>query len=331
MKKLSIALITLLVTSSAWAYQIAIPLTDRSKSSVQRGFQRGAETLLLRLTANDQAAQSLTANSKQVRNWVDEYATTQNPGDPEHPWQLQATYSDRGIQQLLRNNHLPHWKKPPAPLNLVIKTTEDTPLTDDDPRWQSLRDAAQARGYSFTRLEQTPEQLPSNLLIAVLADQTINWSWYHDGQWRQWQQPLNEQWVNLAADSIGQTLLESQPQQVTSDLTPVHLVINGVQDFRDYTDVIQRLRKLHGIRSLTDDGIHGNQLSLTLITNGSVSDIKQALDTIQQLREQLGDSTGSDTDLSYSWRNQPTPTPDLQYQDSNDIVSAVDTSLTQDN
>lgn len=315
--------LALLTAQSASAYQVVIPLADRTKTSIQQGFQRGAEQLLLRLTANTTASHTLTADPSQVRKWVDAYATEQNTSNPDNPWELQVTYSTHSIQQLLTKNHLPHWKNESEPISLVLKTTDNQPLPADDPRWIMLRDAALARGYQFNRLEQTPESLPNNLLVAVIADNEINWSWYHDQQWHQWQQPLHEQWSEQTADSIGQTLLQAQPKQSTTDLTPVHLVIHGVRDFKDYAEVLQALHKLPGMRNLTDDGIHDNQLSLTLITDKSVSDIKQALDRIEHLRAKTS-KAGSDTDLSYAWHDTATASTDLQKKPV--TLSAIDES-----
>lgn len=313
MKKIALLLCatSLLASFQAMAYQVTIPVQNRNKSTLQQGFQAGAQKLILSLTASDQALATLANDIKQARNWVDEYTTTSNPGNEEQPWLLQASYSDRSISQLLRRHNLRSWKKAPAPTQVLLKTTNDTTLQDDDPRWQALRTAALVRGFTFQRIDQVPDKLTNNLLIAVIPakddpEAAINWSWYHQQQWQQWQQPTGEQWANKAADSIGQQLIQAQPQQEISSLTPIHLQISGLRDFSDYAQAIQALRRLHNIQSMTDDGLQGDQLSLTLITHASIPDIKQALDNIRELHPRLNLPGVSDTDLNYAW-GEPSP------------------------
>lgn len=315
---------TLFITEATWAYPVSVPLSNHNKANLEEGFRQGAEKLLLQLTSNESAAHSLTTNAEAVRSWVDAYSITPNPGNTDQPWQLDITYSNESIQGLLKTNHLPSWKKPQAPLDLVLKSKTDESLLDDDPRWQMLRNAAEARGYEFNLIIDPPQKLPADFLIAVVSNEQVNWSWYHNGQWQQWEQPLtNDRWASEATDTIGQALLKAQPQQSDRDLTPVHLAIRGIEDFHDYTQAIEVLRHLPDIRSMTDDGVHGTELSLTIITMRSVSDMKQALDRIPQLRK-TSPANDSHIDLNYTWISSPPETADLQYQAAADTVLTVD-------
>ena len=300
-----LVIVTFLTTYSAIAYQVKIPLENRSNEALQAGFQQGAQKLILHLTANSQAIKTLATDLQEASNWVDEYTTEKNSDNPDYPWLLKTTYSKHAIEQVLRKNHLPSWKTTPTPVYLLLKTTNNEPLPNDEPRWQALHQAASARGYHFNRLEKAPSEGSSDFLIAVVSNNTIDWSWYRDKQWRQWQQPADEQWPTQAADSIGQTLVQAQQQAY--ELTPIHLQINNVCNLSDYNDVIQALKKIRGIQNLSDDGIQGNRLSLTLISNHSISDIKQALDHTQELsQEQLDERNSSDADLTYVWKKTST-------------------------
>lgn len=313
------ALACLLPCLSTVAYHVTIPLSDRNQSTLQHGFTAGAKKLILSLTANQKAPDSLGSDIAHARNWVDQYSLSKNPGDTDHPWLLQATYSDRSIQKLLQQHELPYWKRTPAPVDIVLKTNHDESLQDNDPRWEMLAQAAENYGYSFKLLKQAPNTRPDNLLVGVLADDNsspTHWSWYHDGQWCQWEQPLDEQWANQIASSIGQELVQSQPTQVDDDLTPIHLRITGLQSFSDYTQATQALKKLHGVRDLSDDGIQGDQLAITLITDRPLPTIKRGLDRIKQLvQSSIPPANLTDTDFNYRWQNHPSkPTGGLHYR-----------------
>jgi hypothetical protein len=336
-----------LVSFQAQAYEVTVPIQNRSKSTLQSGFQDGAKKLILRLTASDQATTALASDLKHARSWVDEYTTTSNPDNADQPWLLNATYSNRRVQQLLKQHQLNSWKKTPPTVYLLLKTADGGALQENDPRWQSLHNAAIDRGFSFQRINQAPNTLtahgkPIELVIGVIPDPnsddpdtTISWSWYHQAQWQQWQQTKNEQWESSTASNIGQQLMQTQPQQEISNLTPIRLQINGIQDFSDYTQAIQALRKLRGIQGMTDNGIQGDKLLITLVTKNSISDTKQALDNIQGMHAQLNmpiDAVG--TDLNYSWGEQSQTEERLSALDMNyreaPLASTTDSQPTVD-
>lgn len=345
MKKLLTGFVCALLAIQAAAYQVTLPIQHRSKGSLQAGIRQGAEELILRLTAQRSALQVLSTELNHAQRWVDQYSTTHRPNDPDYPWLLDVTYSKGRVQQLLDEHHLPYWKQTPRPVSVLLKTPANEAITENDPRWLALRDAAALRGYMLNHLEQMPNALTNNgqaveLIVATLPNDPasepteqnqpektttltdgntednnyhvesngIQWSWYHQGEWQQWQQELSKQWAEQAAETIAAQLIQAQPAATTNNLTPVHLVIDGVRDFGAYVQVIRTLKQLHHVQSMIDDGVKNDQLSLTIIADVPIFDIKHSLDDVQQLTPQPDNTPGGlQADLRYYWGVPPQP------------------------
>ncbi len=227
---------------------------------------------------------------------------------------LRMRFEEKSIQRLIRRAKLPRWGKnrPSILVWMAIDDGMDRQIVNegmDNPVYKSLRDGAQKRGlpliYPINDLEDSMalpiEQLwgmfdesivsastryGAESVLAVRVYKTEEGKW--KGQWSFYFKSV-EQSFAFETESLDEQVLSglSASAQVLANnfaLKPsnlannsVNIVVSGVGSLSDYAKLTQYLERLAITKRVAINKLSKDELSVGLILNGSVKQLKQTL------------------------------------------------------
>ena len=227
---------------------------------------------------------------------------------------LRMRFEERSIQRLIKRGKLPRWGKnrPSILVWMAIDDGVERKIVNegmDNPVYKSLRDGARRRGlpliYPINDLEDSMalpiEQLwgmfdepivsasaryGAESVLAARVYKTIEGKW--KGQWSFYFRSVEQSFAYETETLDEQVLLGlSESAQVLANsfaLKPsnlgnnsISIVVSGVSSLSDYAKLTQYLERLAITKRVAINELSKDELSIGLVLNGSVKQLKQTL------------------------------------------------------
>lgn len=301
-------------------YSARVPIADRSDSELTAGIREALSRVLIRVSGNDEIGEKtgVAAAIMGARDRVARYSYEQEDAQVY----LQATFDDVLIKGILRDSDATYWAedRPPVLLWLVVDepySRRFATVSQDGTLLMALSDAFADRGITLRlplldledaaslspemvwqsvtrRIQAASERYGTQHILvgryvelttgALLAD----WL-YLDGESQRREQvqgdvidPIVFTGVDLAVDAMADryaVVLESSP--LTGYLS---VTVTGVESYADYSAVMDILRGLPLLESVSIDEVRGDALAVK-VTGVSTTD---ALVRVLPTRSRLG-------------------------------------------
>ncbi|MDG1065080.1 MAG: DUF2066 domain-containing protein [Luminiphilus sp.] len=292
----------LTITSPVFAqsdfYAARVEVPDRSDAALALGAREAMNRVLIRVSGNEDIAQNPTvaAALRVARDRIALYSFEQDEGQIY----LQATFDDVLVKSILRESDATFWSedRPPVLLWLVVDepySRRFATVSQDGDLLLELSEAFTARGIDLRLplldLEDAAKLSPEmvwqrvagriraasqrygteHILVGryvqlTTGSQIADWLYLDSEDQRQVQiqgtnpTPVVRAGVDLAVDAMADryaVILESTPGQ-----SFIAVTVTGVESFTDYQSVMDILRQLPVLDSLTVDEIYGDRLGV---------------------------------------------------------------------
>jgi len=290
-------------------YQGAVPLKGTTQADRTAGFGDALRVAAVRASGRREAASNpvIASAAADPARYVQQYSTTADR-------MLRVSFDAASVEQLLQQAGLPVWPSE-RPVTLVVLFVPSVAggaravlASERPPERDQVERAAQARGLPIAWPQQAidltaararlaaPGAASSGVLLGLASGSQVDWSFAQLDS-RVQDRGTAASGADLASDALAARYAPASTRSVNT----VPVKVGGIADLQSYAELLEYLRTLSLVRSVTVDAASGTTIRLSLAMRGDLELLRRiaALDAHLQPAARTDATSGEAVDFHW--------------------------------